>query len=123
MDELIYKTVTELSDTFNQLEEWAASMLQTNLSSFIDRGMAMASIDNVLGGDNHIVGFTASHVVLKTKLESIFHLKAWSRNHKPRNLFFDLSTSPNQTGPRYAKAGRIVNQELNQKQGSIFQTR
>jgi len=47
MDELMYKTVIERSDTFNQLEEWAASRLQTNLSSFIDRGMAMASIDNV----------------------------------------------------------------------------
>ena len=56
LNDLIWSTASELGDTYPHLEQWGLSILQAEFQDPLERGWALARIDNAFGG----VGVIAS---------------------------------------------------------------
>jgi hypothetical protein len=117
LNDLILSTASELGDTYPHLEQWGLSILQAEFQDLLDRGWALASIDNAFGGESHIVGYSSSSEDVTSRLESIRRFLTYIRTHKQRKPAVDLTTGPDLAASVGGKARQESSQGPNQWTG------
>lgn len=111
LNDPIWKTATELGDTYPQLENLGISILETEFKDHIDRGWAIAAIDSAFGGESHIVGYSSSCEEVVTRLESIQRLLNYIRTRKQKKSYVDLTMGADQEAPSGGKSRQENNQD------------